>query len=74
MACSDKREKPSNTPPQPAKSKSMPTNVIINLVGILAKEVEIKTETAKNKIETENKSRAQGESSGVLGRTASRNE
>lgn len=34
--CSEMREKPSNNPPQPAKSKSMPTNVIISLVGILA--------------------------------------
>jgi hypothetical protein len=34
--CSDMREKPSNSPPHPAKSRSMPTKAIINLVGMLA--------------------------------------
>jgi hypothetical protein len=34
--CSEMREKPSKSPPHPAKRKSIPTKTIINLVGILA--------------------------------------
>lgn len=37
--CSDIKEKPSKSPPHPAKRKSMPTKTIINLVGILANAV-----------------------------------
>jgi hypothetical protein len=35
IACSESREKPSSSPPHPAKRKSIPTKIIINLVGIL---------------------------------------
>lgn len=34
--CSDMREKPSSSPPHPTKTKSMATNTIISLVGMLA--------------------------------------
>ena len=34
--CSEIKEKPSNSPPHPAKRKSMPTKTIISLVGMLA--------------------------------------
>jgi hypothetical protein len=36
IRCSERREKPSNNPPHPAKRKSIPTKTIINLVGMLA--------------------------------------
>lgn len=36
MRCSESNEKPSNSPPHPAKRKSMPTKNIINLVGMVA--------------------------------------
>jgi hypothetical protein len=34
--CSDMREKPSSSPPHPAKRKSKPTKTIISLVGMVA--------------------------------------
>jgi hypothetical protein len=34
--CSDMREKPSSSPPQPAKRRSTPIKTIINLVGMMA--------------------------------------
>jgi hypothetical protein len=36
IRCSDIREKPSSSPPHPAKMKSSPTNIIISLVGMAA--------------------------------------
>lgn len=36
MRCSEVSEKPNSSPPHPAKTKSSPTKIIINLVGILA--------------------------------------
>jgi len=33
--CSDMREKPSSSPPHPAKRKSKPTKTIISLVGMV---------------------------------------
>lgn len=34
--CSDMREKPSSSPPHPAKRKSSPTKTIMSLVGMVA--------------------------------------
>lgn len=36
MRFSELREKPSSRPPQPAKTKSRATKIIINLVGMVA--------------------------------------
>lgn len=63
--CSEIREKPSSSPPHPAKRKSIPTKTIINLVGILA--VLVRCSAAQRKgfkgktVEAKSEYRAQAE-------------